>query len=57
MTEMRKATDEKILAVLTADPKTKFEELKGKPFELPEGALRGPGGPGGGAPGRRPAGE
>jgi len=55
--EMRKANDEKLLAVLTADQKTKFEELKGKPFEMPEGALRGPGGPGGGAPGRRPAGE
>ena len=52
--EMRKANDEKLLAVLTADQKTKFEELKGKPFELPEGALRGPGG---GAPGRRPGGE
>jgi Spy/CpxP family protein refolding chaperone len=54
MTEMRKATDEKLLAVLTADQKTKFEELKGKPFELPEGALRGPGG---GGPGRRPGGN
>lgn len=55
MAEMRKATDEKIIAVLTADQKAKFEELKGKPFEMPEGALRG--GPGGGAPGRRPGGN
>jgi Spy/CpxP family protein refolding chaperone len=48
-TEARKASDEKILAVLTADQKAKLEELKGKPFELPEGAR-------GGAPGgnRRP---
>jgi Spy/CpxP family protein refolding chaperone len=53
--EARKATDDKILAVLTADQKAKLEELKGKPFEMPENAGRGPGGPGG-APGRRPAG-
>jgi len=46
MAEMRKASDEKILAVLTADQKAKLEELKGKPFELPEGA-RGGGTPGG----------
>jgi hypothetical protein len=52
----RKATDEKLLAVLTADQKAKLDELKGKPFELPEGALRG--GFGGGAPGgRRPGGN
>ena len=50
--ELRKATDDKILAVLTADQKAKLEELKGKPFELPEGALRG-----GGTPGRRPGGN
>jgi hypothetical protein len=54
MAEMRKATDEKIIAVLTADQKAKFDEMKGKPFEMPEGAQRG--GPGG-APGRRPAGN
>jgi Spy/CpxP family protein refolding chaperone len=56
LAEARKATEEKTLAVLTADQKTKFEELKGKPFEMPENAGRGPGGPGG-APGRRPAGN
>lgn len=41
MAEIRKATDEKILAVLTDEQKKKFEDMKGKPFELPEGALRG----------------
>jgi hypothetical protein len=51
----RKETDEKIVAVLTAGQKAQWEEMKGKPFELPEGALRG--GPGGGAPGRRPGGN
>jgi Spy/CpxP family protein refolding chaperone len=56
--EARKATDEKLLAVLTADQKAKLDELKGKPFEMPEGALRGPGGGApGGAPGRRPGGN
>jgi hypothetical protein len=49
--EARKASDEKILAVLTADQKAKLEELKGKPFEMPEGARGGPGAPGGRRPG------
>jgi hypothetical protein len=52
MTEMRKVEDEQVLGVLTADQKAKLTEMKGKPFDLPEGALRagfggrGPGGPG-----------
>ena len=46
--EMRKANDAKLLAVLSADQQKKFEEMKGKPFAMPEGAGRGgPGGPGG----------
>jgi hypothetical protein len=50
MDELRKAGDAKILAVLTSEQQKKFEELKGKPFKMPEGFGRG--GPGGG-PGRR----
>jgi hypothetical protein len=52
--ELRRANDKKLLeqavALLTAEQKQKLEELRGKPFDLPEGALfggRGPGGPGG----------
>jgi hypothetical protein len=48
MDEIRKAGDTKVLAVLTPTQQKKFEEMKGKPFELPEGAGRGGfGGPGG----------
>jgi Spy/CpxP family protein refolding chaperone len=50
--ELRKISDGKVLAVLTADQQKKFEAMKGKPFAMPEGAGRGRGGPGG--PGRRP---
>lgn len=51
MDELRKANDAKLLAVLSPDQQKKFEELKGKPFQMPEGFGRGgPGGPGG--PGR-----
>jgi hypothetical protein len=50
--EMRKAADDKVLAVLSADQRRKFEEMKGKPFAMPEGFGRGgPGGPGRGGPG------
>jgi hypothetical protein len=53
--EMRKAEDEQILGLLSAQQKTKFDELKGKPFEMPEDAIRnafgGRGGPGGGQKG------
>jgi Spy/CpxP family protein refolding chaperone len=55
MTAARKESDDKIVAVLTAGQKAQWEEMKGKPFEMPEGALRG--GPGGGTPGRRPGGN
>ncbi len=49
MEELRKAGDAKLLAVLSADQQKKFEEMKGKPFAMPEGAGRGgPGGTGGG---------
>ena len=52
--ELRKAGDEKVLAVLNDTQKKKFEEMKGEKFEMPEGALRGGfGGPGG----RRPGGD
>jgi Spy/CpxP family protein refolding chaperone len=40
--ELRKAADEKVLAVLTADQKAAFEKLKGAAFTMPEGAGRGP---------------
>ena len=46
-----------VVAVLTAGQKAQWEEMKGKPFEMPEGARGGFGGPGGGAPGRRPGGN
>jgi len=56
----RKLRDEasaKVLAVLTADQMKQFEQLKGEPFEMPQGAF-GRGGadrrPGGGRPGRSP---
>jgi len=51
--EMRKEADAKLLAVLTPDQQKKFEEMKGKPFAMPEGAGRGGfGGGGGGNRGR-----
>jgi len=49
MEEMRKKADASVLAVLTEDQKKQFEEMKGKKFDLPEGALRG------GRQGGRPA--
>jgi len=46
--EMNKVQDEQLLAVLNPQQKTKFEEMKGKPFTMPEGGFgRGGGGPGG----------
>jgi hypothetical protein len=53
--EIRKASDAKLIAVLTPDQQKKFEAMKGKPFAMPENAFRF-GGPGGG-PGRRPGGN
>ena len=51
LADMRKKNDDKLLAVLTADQTKKLEELKGKPFAMPENAFgRGRGGPGGGGP-------
>jgi hypothetical protein len=56
MRELNEDRDEKLMAVLTDEQQTKFEELKGEPFDrsklLPPG-FGGPGGPG--APGGRPA--
>ncbi len=53
MVEFNKTQDDQVLAVLTPQQKAKFEEMKGKPFAMPENAGRGgPGGPGGrGGPG------
>jgi len=52
MEEARKESEEKLLNVLTADQKSKFEKMKGKPFEMPEmgrgGFGRGRGGDAGG---------
>ncbi len=43
MQEQRKTSEEKVLAVLTADQKAAFEKLKGAAFTMPEGAFgRGP---------------
>jgi len=47
MTEFRKESDNKVLAILTASQKKTFEQMKGEPLELPEDALRGGGGRGG----------
>ena len=60
MSELRKQADDDTLAVLTDDQKKMFAEMKGKPFELSPGALRGGrggaggGGRGGGGGGGRP---
>jgi Spy/CpxP family protein refolding chaperone len=54
MAEIRKESDEKTLAVLTEDQKKQFEEMKGKKFDMPENAGRGPGGRGGNRGGNRP---
>jgi hypothetical protein len=52
--EMRKESDSKMLAVLSADQQKKFEELKGKPFAMPDfGGRGGPGGGRGGPGGNR----
>jgi hypothetical protein len=58
MQELRKKSDEDVLAVLSSEQREKFEDLKGEKFELPQGAFgRGFGGPGGRGPGGRgPAG-
>jgi Spy/CpxP family protein refolding chaperone len=45
MTDMRSATDAKLLAVLTDAQKNQFKAMQGAPFKFPE--VRGFGGPGG----------
>lgn len=40
METLRKQTDEKLMAVLTNAQKSKFSEMKGKPFELDRNAMR-----------------
>ena len=47
MEEIREGVESDLMDVLTADQRKSFEEMKGKPFEFPEGAM-GRGGPGGG---------
>ena len=57
---VRKEIEEKVLAVLTAEQSEKFEEMKGEPFELPEGFGRGGFGGRGGrdrGPGGGPGGD
>ena len=49
----QKEVNEKVLGLLSDSQKKKFEEMKGKPFKLPEGARR----PGGGQGGQRPGGQ
>jgi len=55
MQKMRKESGEKLLGVLTADQKQKYEKLQGKKIDLDMGQIfgRGPGGPGGPGGGRR----
>jgi len=60
ISEMRKELETKLVAHLSDEQKSKFEELKGEPFELAPMTFgdRGPGGPGGfGGPGRERGGE
>ena len=53
MEQMRKESDEKYSAMLTADQKAQFEKLKGAEFKMPEGAFGfGRGGQGGGRGGQ-----
>jgi hypothetical protein len=60
-TKIREEMESKVLAVLNEEQKSKFEEMKGEPFTMPEGFGRGGfgGRPGGEAGGRggRPGGE
>ncbi len=51
--EMRKAADEKLLAVLTPQQKTEFDGLKGAPLTVDLSPLRGQRGGGGGGGGNR----
>jgi len=52
--ELREEADKNLMAVLTSDQTTKFEELKGEPVDIDMSELRGFGGRGGrGGEGRR----
>lgn len=53
---LRKGTEAKVLAVLTAAQAEKFVAMKGKPFELDRSAMFG-GGRGPGGAGRQPSGD
>ena len=56
--ELRRDTDEKLMAVLTSEQQAQLESLKGEPVEIDMSQFRGPGGRGGfGGPGRRDDGE
>ncbi len=55
MQELRKQGEAKVLAVLTTEQKATLDKLKGKAFQIPEGAGRG--GPGGQGGGRQRRGE
>ncbi len=50
MAELRSKAGEKVLAVLSAEQRKNFDEMKGEPFEMPPGALFG--GRGGGRRGQ-----
>jgi len=54
--EIRVETDKAVLAVLTADQKVKFAELKGEKFDLPRRSARGRRGGRGGSRSKRPGG-
>ncbi len=53
MAENKARTEKQILAVLTGDQRSKWEQMLGKPFKFAQpnmgfgGGMRGPGGPGG----------
>ena len=51
MEEMRKELETNLVGHLSDEQKTKFEEMKGKPFELAPMTFGGRGGPGGAGPG------
>ncbi len=58
LADARKKNEEKLFAVLTDAQRKQLDELKGKPFDMPEQTFgRGRGGPGGGAGGRGRGGD
>lgn len=50
MSKLREETQTKLMNVLTADQKTKFKTLQGKPFDFPQRGFGGNRGGGGGGP-------